>query len=240
MVAFDPYSEIRGSFPVNRKRKVLGTIPVTLNLKEGTMKVGEFLDKDSLRVGPRQEEKMELKPIDKMDDSDCKKECFDRMGLEYGNIWPNVLKHLRENDIGTENLKPPEPEWKRWRKWPACVPNDFSGIEMRIASSGLVVDGFFIPYGNHNFHGPYGSYQSDAISEWRYLEEPPRWKVVTRDGNPSEAGWYEILPNGPYRRFRYWEGKFWNLHMGGEMCGDPIAYHPIAPAPKFKESNPSP
>lgn len=213
--------EIRGFFPVNRKRKVLGTIPVTLNLKEGTMKV--------------REDKMELKPIEEMSGDEILLELADRLKLKNAqSISRGALEYFRENDIGTENLKTSEPEWKMERIWPHEKPIDYSWV---FCNGQRMM--FFPKRGRGGqLVGECGSLIAtcDHGYSWRYLTEPLTWKNVERDGNPSEAGWYEIPPNGPYRRFRYWEGKFWNLHMGGEMCGDPTDYCPIAPAPKFEEA----
>lgn len=182
---------------------------------------------------------MELKPLNEMTERELKDEVKRRTdcGVEFS--LAQVLLRLRENDIGTENLTPPEPEWKRWRKWPEEKPVDRSRVIVcRMPHNDVPFGGEYVASAKAVI-GPKGV-SFDMLGKertWRYLTEPPCWKVVTRDGNPSEAGWYEILPNEPYRRFRYWEGKVWNLCMGGPICGDPIAYCPIAPAPKFEGDN---
>lgn len=59
---------------------------------------------------------MELKPIKEMDMDEVHDEIYSRLGLptnQYNDL--NLLRALRAKDIGTENLTPPEPEWKRWR-----------------------------------------------------------------------------------------------------------------------------
>lgn len=249
-----------GIFPKSRKRRTLGTIPVTLNLKEDAMKVGEFLDKDSLKVTrkealaisrqtlkraeqERMEDRMELKPLNKMTLDEIKQEINVRTGLWQGQKYQESLSILRERHIGDENLKPPEPDWKRWRKWPDEKPIPFTHVEWELKSPQCAETGIYIPFESVAlpFRKGLGRGVGSGVCCWRYLkeppccEEPPRWKNVERDGNPSEAGWYEVPPNMGYRRFRYWDGACWNLYWGGSICCNPTDYCEVAPAPKFED-----
>lgn len=185
---------------------------------------------------------MELKPIEKMDDLACKEEVISRLGGSSDMMtydWQTLLRLIRENDIGTENLTPPEPEWKRWRKWPEEKPIPFARVEWELKSPQCAENGIYIPFESAAlpFRKGLGRGVGPGVCCWRYLTEPPRWKNIERDGEPSEVGWYETKERhqpAKIRRFRFWDGVSWRMIAEPDspyIVDDIIAYHPIAPAP---------
>lgn len=250
-----------GIFPVSRKRRTLGTIPVAI-LKDGTVKVDEFRDKDSLRVTreealaisrqtlkraeqERMEDRMELKPIEKMDDLACKEEVIQRLGGTTAMAtydWQTLLRLVRENDIGTENLKPPTPDWKRWRKWPEEKPVDKSDVEYRCGCDSyeaVFIRGLRYPF-VRSAPGRIVEADNSSVTEWRYLTKPLTWK---RMQDPDIPGWYWVRRSWASESSitcAFWTGTRWRRSDQDSdnqaLCyNDVIAYYPIAPAPKFEE-----
>lgn len=180
----------------------------------------------------RMEERMELKPIDKMDDWEICYEINARLGVtpesKVGDVSRRWLEVLRDSETGTENLKPPEPEWKRWRKWPEEKPVDKSTVILRPSEDMEPRKALYYSEIEMFLDIKAWTWGKTPLN-WRYLEPPIEWRTVERDGMPTE---YE----------RYWV-KIKDCEFAGNMdewCkGDwekcdkayVIAYCPIAPPP---------
>lgn len=182
----------------------------------------------------RQEETMELKPIAEMEIEDVCNETRLRLGIPGGPVWFDraVLDALRAQDIGTSNLNPPEPEWKRERVWPDEVPVEKGHVELDVAGDyypAIFVDNRFCILDGSTVHGM-------AKRKWRYLTEPLTWKNVERDGNPSEGGWY--WGRCHFAEIVYWDGEYWRFSKHGAVRIHWVTdYCPIAPAPPYEEES---